>query len=67
MLQKFLDLVGEPRIPIANSFEWLTKQEVVEKIRDLDGCAAIRESVSCTTSRNVNPGDKVGHGSGRML
>ncbi len=52
LIEKLLHLITDQQIPIRNSFEWLTKKEVVEKIFAHGAANRITTAVSCTKVRD---------------
>lgn len=53
-LDRLMGLVLPGAAPIENSYQWLTKSEVVARIDGNGGAAQIRRAVSCTSIREQN-------------
>jgi hypothetical protein len=49
VLDLLADATGRPRIELANPFRWLTKTEVVERLKAAGGAELISKAVSCTS------------------
>lgn len=50
-LNHVLDLALEKPLPLVNRYEWLTKTEVVDRVKQYDGLQMLSRAVSCTSVR----------------
>lgn len=50
-LDRLMQLVGKAPVPTDNRYQWLTKTEVVQRIKQYEGADQIPMAVSCTSVR----------------